>query len=135
METGIFKTGDVKDLLVGGTVLFGVGDGAFTQGPTNDALATDNFYTAAAGGNAVGSLTSNGKADVVVSVPGFVSIFYGNGDGTFATGPSYAAGPDFMQVTITDIDGDGNPDVFWEIAREVSTPKADTTHLFRCSRF
>ena len=34
--TGVFKTGDVKDLLVGGTVLFGAGNGSFTQGPTND---------------------------------------------------------------------------------------------------
>ena len=33
--TGVFKTGDVKDLLIGGTVLFGAGNGSFTQGPTN----------------------------------------------------------------------------------------------------
>ena len=59
----------------------------------------------------MGSLRNNGKLDVVVSSPGFVSIFYGNGDGTFGTGPSYAAGPDYMPVTITDIDGDGNPDI------------------------
>ena len=48
---------------------------------------------------------------MVVTQPGFVSIFYGNGDGTFTAGPSYAALPDYMQVTITDIDGDGNPDI------------------------
>jgi hypothetical protein len=110
--SGVFKTGDVKDLLVGGTVLFGAGDGSFTQGPTNTALATANINTAAVGGNAVGSLRNNGKLDVVVSVPGFVSIFYGNGDGTFQSGPSYAGLPDQMQATITDIDGDGNPDIF-----------------------
>ncbi len=109
--TGVFKTGDVKDLLVGGTVLFGAGDGSFTQGPTNNALAMLSVDTAAAGGNAVGSFRNNGKLDVAATVPGFVSIFYGNGDGTFQTGPSYAALPDFMQVTITDIDGDGNPDI------------------------
>ena len=31
VQTGVFKTGDVKDLLVGGTVLFGAGNGSFTQ--------------------------------------------------------------------------------------------------------
>ena len=109
--SGVFKAGDVKDLLVGGTVLLGAGNGSFTQGPTNNALAAANFSTAAAGGNAAGSLRNNGKLDVVVSVPGYVSIFYGNGDGTFSSGPSYAGLPDFMQVSITDIDGDGNPDI------------------------
>ncbi|MGA2538199.1 MAG: FG-GAP-like repeat-containing protein [Terracidiphilus sp.] len=109
--TGVFKTGDQKDLLAGGTVLFGSGNGSFTQGPTNNALATLSVNTAAAGGNAAASLRNNGMLDVVVSEPGFVSIFYGNGDGTFQTGPSYAALPDYMPVTITDIDGDGNPDI------------------------
>ena len=106
--TGVFKTGDVKDLLIGGTVLFGAGNGSFTQGPTNTAIASMANYLFP---SAVGSLRINGKLDVVVTQPGFVSIFYGNGDGTFTTGPIYAALPDYMQVTITDIDGDGNPDI------------------------
>ena len=106
--TGVFKTGDVKDLLVGGTVLFGSGNGSFTVGPTNTAIASATNYLFP---GAVGSLRNNGKLDVVVTQPGFVSIYYGNGDGTFTTGPSYAALPDYMQVTITDVDGDGNPDI------------------------
>lgn len=112
VQTGVFKTGDVNDLLVGGTVLFGAGNGTFTQGPTNSALAALSVNTSALGGNAVGSLRNNGKLDVVASEPGFVSIFYGNGDGSFQTGPSYAGLPDSMPVAITDIDGDGNPDIF-----------------------
>jgi hypothetical protein len=106
--TGVFKTGDVKDLLVGGTVLFGAGNGAFTVGPTNAAIASATNYLFP---SAVGSLRNNGKLDVAVTQPGFVSIYYGNGDGTFTTGPSYAALPDFEQLTITDIDGDGNLDI------------------------
>jgi hypothetical protein len=109
--TGDFNGDHNNDLLIGGTVLVGAGDGSFTQGPTNQAIAGGGF----SGGvyaNAVGSLRNNGKVDVVVTEPGYASIFYGNGDGTFQTGPSYAALPDFMQVTITDIDGDGNPDIF-----------------------
>ena len=106
--TGVFKTGDVKDLLIGGTVLFGSGNGSFTVGPTNTAIASATNYLFP---GAVGSLRNNGKLDVVVTQPGFVSIYYGNGDGTFTAGPTYAALPDYMQVTITDVDGDGNPDI------------------------
>ncbi len=106
--TGVFKTGDVKDLLVGGTVLFGAGNGSFTVGPTNAAIASATNYLFP---GAVGSLRNNGKLDVVVTQPGFVSIYFGDGDGTFTVGPTYAALPDYMQVTITDVDGDGNPDI------------------------
>jgi Bacterial Ig-like domain (group 3)/FG-GAP-like repeat len=108
--TGDFNGDGKKDLLIGGTVLFGGGDGTFTAGPTNSALAaalTSNTFVGAAA-----DLSNNGKLDVVISVPGSVAIFNGNGDGTFQTGPVYAGLPDSEQVTITDIDGDGNPDIF-----------------------
>ncbi len=108
--TGDFNGDGKKDLLIGGTVLFGAGDGAFTTGPTNTALATATNSNVQAG--AVGDLANNGKLDVVVTQPGSVAIFTGNGDGTFTPGPVYAGLPDYMQVTITDIDGDGNPDIF-----------------------
>ena len=96
MVTGVFKTGDVKDLLIG------AGNGSFTQGPTTAAFG---------GAGAVGDLRNNGKLDVVVSQRGSVAIFYGNGDGTFSVGPRYAGPTDLEQVTITDIDGDGNQDI------------------------
>jgi Bacterial Ig-like domain (group 3)/FG-GAP-like repeat len=108
--TGDFNGDGKKDLLIGGTVLFGAGDGTFTTGPTNTALAAAANSDVQAG--AVGDLSNNGKLDVVVSQPGTVAIFTGNGDGTFQTGPVYAGLPDYEQVTITDIDGDGNPDIF-----------------------
>jgi hypothetical protein len=101
--TGDFNGDGKKDLLLGGTVLFGAGNGSFTQGPTNAALLSATPV--------IGDLRNNGKFDAVVSERGFVAIFYGNGDGTFTTGPRYAALPDYEQVTITDIDGDGNPDI------------------------
>ncbi|MFP5230138.1 MAG: FG-GAP-like repeat-containing protein [Acidobacteriota bacterium] len=106
--TGDFNGDGKKDLLVAGTVLFGSGNGAFTVGPTNTVLAGDGNYLFP---NAVGDLRNSGKLDVVATDNGSVSIFYGNGDGTFTAGPTYAALPDYMQVTITDLDGDGNADI------------------------
>ena len=68
---------------------------------------TSNTFVGAAA-----DLSNNGKLDVVVSVPGSIAIFNGNGDGTFQAGPVYAGLADSYQVTITDLDGDGNPDIF-----------------------
>ena len=108
--TGDFNGDGKKDLLIGATVLFGGGDGTFTAGPTSSAMSavlTSNTFVGAAA-----DLSNNGKLDVVVSVPGSIAIFNGNGDGTFQAGPVYAGLPDSEQVTITDIDGDGNADIF-----------------------
>ena len=108
--TGDFNGDGKKDLLIGATVLFGGGDGTFTAGPTNNAMAstlTSNTFVGAAA-----DLSNKGKLDVVISVPGSIAIFNGNGDGTFQAGPVYAGLADSEQVTITDIDGDGVPDIF-----------------------
>ena len=109
--TGEFTSSGFKDILAAGTVLFGAGNGSFTQGPTNTAIATASYSNGFLISNAVGNLRNNGKLDVVVSQPGQVNIFYGNGDGTFTAGPSYAGLPDVEQVTISDLDGDGNLDI------------------------
>ncbi len=91
-------------------VLLGNGDGTFGVGSPLTADVSFNF-SSGTGSVAVGDMNKDGKADVVVSQPGFVALFYGKGDGTFTAGPRHAALPAYMQVTITDVDGDGNPDV------------------------
>lgn len=106
--TGDFNGDGHKDLLIGGTVLFGSGDGRFTAGTLNTTMAVAADSVAV---GAVGDLNKDGKLDVAMTEPGEVALFYGNGDGTFTTGPAYAALPDYEQLTITDIDGDGNPDI------------------------
>jgi hypothetical protein len=108
--TGDFNGDGKKDLLVHGLVLLGNGDGTFTVGTPVTSDTTFNF-TSSIAVVAVGDVNKDGKLDVVVSQPGFVALFYGNGDGTFTAGPRYAALPDYMQVSITDVDGDGNPDI------------------------
>jgi hypothetical protein len=108
--TGNFTAGSNKDLLASGTVLLGNGNGTFTVGAPVSSDASFNFSSSIPA-VAVGDINKDGKSDVVISQPGFVALFYGKGDGTFTAGPRYAALPNYMQVSITDLDGDGNPDI------------------------
>ena len=107
--TGDFNGDGKKDLLIHDTVLLGKGDGTFTIGstlPVNTGLFSEQF-----GNTAVGDVNNDGKLDVVIAQPGIVAVFYGTGDGTFVAGPRYAALPSLNQLSLTDIDGDGNLDV------------------------
>jgi hypothetical protein len=107
--TGDFNGDGKKDLLVHDTVLLGHGDGSFTVG--TPVIANATFFFDEFGNTAVGDLNKDGKLDVVINQPGYVAVFYGNGDGTFATGPRYAALPGLAQVNLADVDGDGNLDI------------------------
>jgi hypothetical protein len=61
-------------------------------------------------------LNGDGKQDLVVNDGADVSIYLGNGDGTFTAGASYSTIEDVGYVTITDLDGDGNADVYIGLA-------------------
>ena len=92
-------------------VFLGNGDGTF-QTPVfysvNDPL-----------GVALGDLNGDGKLDVVVTnfnslattFGGGVSIFFGNGDGTFQPPVFYSTGKNPTAVAIGDLNGDGKPDL------------------------
>ncbi len=73
--------------------------------------ATGHFHiassTSALPVQATGDFNGDGKVDLVVAG---VSIFYGNGDGTFTPGPAY--GPAFsLAVAVGDFNRDGHPDL------------------------
>jgi hypothetical protein len=92
-------------------VFLGNGDGTF-QTPVfysvNDPL-----------GVAIGDLNGDGKLDVVVTnfnslattFGGGVSIFFGNGDGTFQPPVFYSTGKNPTAAAIGDLNGDGKPDL------------------------
>ena len=91
-------------------MLFGGGDGTFTAGPTNSAMAaalTSNTFVGAAA-----DLSNNGKLDVVISVAGKRCHLQRQWRWHVPSGSGLRRAADSYQVTITDIDGDGNPDIF-----------------------
>jgi hypothetical protein len=108
----VADAGDGQGTGAGVSVLLGNGDGSF-QVPR--ALAAGLDPTAVA----VADLTSDGRLDLVVANGyednyGFkssVSVFQGNGDGSFGPARSYDAGAAPQSVAVGDFTGDGIPDL------------------------
>jgi hypothetical protein len=98
---------------VGGVeVLLGNGDGTF-QPATHYALGQDEAQSVLAA-----DLTGAGKLDLVTADSGLfasagrdVSMFMGNGDGTFQAPRRYLAGVKPFALTVDDFNGDGIPDL------------------------
>jgi len=104
LDLAIANTGDNTV-----SILLGNGDGTFTAKPT---LATGSGpYSLIAG-----DFNNDGKLDLAVTnfangAPSTVSIFIGNGDGTFAAGVTYAVGSGPISVVTGDFNGDGKLDL------------------------
>jgi len=60
---------------------------------------------------AVGDLTHDGKADVVVTHMNVLSVLTGNGDGTFVQPPQVPAVAQVVASALVDADGDNHPDL------------------------
>jgi hypothetical protein len=86
------------------SILLGKGDGTFLVAPTYAAGANPSSL-------AVGDFNGDGKPDLVLvnnpGATGKVSIFLGNGDGTFHAANSYAVGINASSVAVGDFNGDG----------------------------
>jgi hypothetical protein len=99
----------------GVSVLLGNGNGTF-QAPQTISLATMPFSVN------VADVNGDGKPDLVVgtfsgsSYPysGGVSVLLGNGNGTFAAGLNMSLGVETFLNSLTDINGDGKPDLVTE---------------------
>ncbi len=90
------------------TVLLGDAIGTFHPGPSPTTNSNPVWI-------AVGDLNGDGVPDLAVSDGangnvGWVSIFLGHGDGTFAARTDYAVPGSPTGVVIADLDGDGHPD-------------------------
>jgi uncharacterized protein (TIGR03437 family) len=99
---------DSDDISQNVTVLLGVGDGTFRV-----AYQTDAAFPVAV---ATGDFNNDGRPDFAVIdwVGGAVSLFLGNGDGTFnqqASLPAPGSGANNYGLAVGDFDGDGNQDI------------------------
>ena len=94
-----------------GVVLLNNGTGTLTLSPSSGFTARD--ATSRFGPNlAAGDVNNDGKQDIVLDDGQQISIFLSNGDGTFAIGATYASDGEVGYLTVTDLDGDGNADIY-----------------------
>ncbi len=116
--TADFNNDGKKDVALStGQILLGDGAGNFTlQSQVLPTLATGtihgnpNFAT----GIAAGDFNHDGNMDLAVTnaVSFTVDLYFGKGDGTFTYQASYASLYSQQNIQTTDIDGDGNADLF-----------------------
>lgn len=94
-------------------VLLGNGDGAFLAGALYDMPSLNQFFAA--------DMDGDGNLDLVAAVSsvaapdmcsvGYIAVVAGNGDGTFGNSVSYGVGFDPLQIELSDVNGDGRPDL------------------------
>jgi hypothetical protein len=114
--TGDFNGDGKKDLITGtGQVFLGNGNGTFTL--LSQAAITAPISNAAAVPEslAAGDFNHNGTLDLAAAYGGVVSIYLGNGNGTFTPGLSYVTNGN-SDLMATDLDGDGNLDIYAGLA-------------------
>ena len=105
-----------KDIVCSnGLVFLGKGDGTFTA-VSAPAFPYPTAVSSEGPNLASGDLNNDGKLDLVLNNGITVSTWMGKGDGTFTAGKSYASIEDTGFVTVTDIDGDGNQDIYVGLA-------------------
>jgi hypothetical protein len=92
------------------TILLGKGDGTFTESQTLTAARDVERPVALERSLAVGDLTGDGRLSVVTQ-SSTLTVFLGNGDGTFQAAQTYTAGLFPRSVVIGDFNGDAIADI------------------------
>jgi hypothetical protein len=101
-----------KDIIASnGLVLLNDGAGNFTAA-SSAAFPPLAGFSSFGPNLATGDLNKDGKLDLVVSLGGSVLTYLGNGDGTFSPGANYVTVNTDGFVNVSDLDGDGNPDIY-----------------------
>ncbi|MHB1959876.1 MAG: FG-GAP-like repeat-containing protein [Acidobacteriaceae bacterium] len=118
LATGDFNGDGKKDLVLSdGEILLGNGNGTFAASAFTLPI---NLAPNDGGIPVVGDFNHDGKLDVAMNIfnntstqaqTGEVTIFLGNGDGTFTTGASYVNISGSGHMATEDFDGDGNLDL------------------------
>ena len=91
-------------------ILLGNGDGTFRLSPGDLSVGYDVTSIVAADFNGDGKLDL-AVCDVITGKPGYVSVFLGNGDGTFQGPTSFQVGEGPDRIVTADFNGDGKPDL------------------------
>jgi hypothetical protein len=126
VAVGDFNGDGIPDLAVANylyphstvSILLGKGDGTFGAAqcyPVGVVLGGGDYATSVA----VADFNGDGRLDLAVvsgerdalASPGFVSVLFGNGDGTFQEAQNYGVGFWPNSVAVGDFNGDGHPDI------------------------
>jgi hypothetical protein len=101
-----------KDIIASnGLVLLNDGAGNFTAA-SSAAFPPLTGFSSFGPNLATGDLNKDGKLDLVVSLGGSVLTYLGKGDGTFSPGANYVTVNTDGFVNVSDLDGDGNLDIY-----------------------
>jgi hypothetical protein len=120
-DTDEFDLGDLDgngspDLAFAQVVVDGTGSACFLPNAGNGTFGAAKCATVSPNNNpskpAVADLDGDGKQDLVVTLDqqNMVSVFLGNGDGTFKTRADYAL-VGYQAMRVADVNNDGKPDI------------------------
>lgn len=114
--TGLGGNGTIGLNLVDDTTIRDTNNNPLQTSPIDFPVASTWSAVSGVSAVATGDVNGDGKPDFVVTNEVFsgsasVSVFLGNGDGSFQTKVDYITGSQPKSVVIADVSGDGRPDI------------------------